>query len=127
MSTIIWEREPINRKRLEFQDVMLEKRLCTCNWPEEAAKIYMKYLEEHPEDRDIVKMRVDEHEEEEDYYGNGGGIRRRLIIYKIVEETDEQYLKRIELAEDRLLEEYNIYTKALDEDYSFYKYGNKFN
>lgn len=123
MSTLHWNREPINRFRLTFQEVVFSKSLCTCNWPEEAAKLYMKYLEEHPEDKDIVKMKIDEHEEEDDYYGNGGGIRRRIVIYKTKEESEEDYKDRINRAEHVLEEQYDYYKKALEEDYLYFKNG----
>lgn len=87
----------------------LTKKLIGCPPENEAAKLYHKFLLDHPEyeNDDSINCQINSEEREEDHYGNGGGIYYTLIIYKWREETDTEYNKRIEELENNLIKEYS--------------------
>lgn len=90
----------IHRKKESKQDILLRQNLVTSPYESEAAKIYMKFLREHPDlNEDDVEMRIDSWEEEEDHYGHGGGYFHAVEIYTTREETDDEFNKRIGDAE----------------------------
>lgn len=88
-------------------DILFTKRL-SCYPPEnEAAKLFAKFLSEHPEyDADEIDCRIESEKQEEDYYGNGGGYERTLVIYKRRLETQEEYNSRIKTEEDSIIKKF---------------------
>ena len=100
--------------KINKENVLFSKQLCCYPYAPEAAKLYHKFLIEHPEyDNDDIKCKIKEIEEEEDHYGNGGGIRRTLVIYKDVEETDAEYELRIHNIEDDIIKTYSNKLKEI--------------
>jgi hypothetical protein len=96
---------------MEKQNVKEElfRKHLSC-WPpeNEAAKLYHRFLKEHPEYEDApIRCIIDSKEMEEDHYGNGGGVENTLIIYREREETDEEYDRRIKECENQLIDKYS--------------------
>ena len=62
----------ITRYPLQIKDVLYSEHLCCYPAENQAAKIYAKFLAEHPEftSKD-VDMYIEREEREEDHYGNG--------------------------------------------------------
>ena len=101
---MIWREHKI------FTETVFSKSLCLCDYVDEAAKIFVKYLEEHPEESvKTLNMRIDSEEQEEDHYGNGGGWEHTCVIYRKVEETDTECNLRV------LNEEEGIFDKGAEE------------
>lgn len=97
----------MNRGRLEIRNVLKKKELSTTAYESEAAKIFIKYLREHPEmNEDDVDMRIDTWEEEEDHYGHGGGICHAVVIYTTREETDEEHNTRVAQEEQEIIKKH---------------------
>ena len=86
----------VSRNKQIIRDTLYSEAL-NCYPPEnQAAKIFAKWLTEHPEFTvNDVDMYIDSHKREEDYYGNGGGYDRYVRIFKCREETDDEYNARI--------------------------------
>lgn len=103
----------IQKHKLIKQVSVFYKMLVTCNYEEEAAKLFIKYLKEHPnENEDELHFNIKKIEREEDHYGNGGGTYRYLNIYKEVEEDDTQFNMRVYEYEKQL---YTVFEKHLGE------------
>lgn len=98
----------VYRGRVEVSDVLYTKSL-SCYPPEnEAAKIFVDFLEKHPEySAKDINIRIDSEEIEEDHYGNGGGYERTAVIFKLRNETDKERSDRIHNAEDVLIDAYS--------------------
>lgn len=95
------------RYRKEIVDVLFSKSLCTCHPENEAAKLFIKWLKEHPEySVSDVSLRIEAVEEEEDHYGNGGGVYRTMHIVKCRQETDAEYEARTSAEEDAVFDEF---------------------
>lgn len=94
----------ITRDKIQ-KDIILYSESLNCHPVEgQAAKIYIKWLKEHPNySMDTVNMRIDYRERDEDAHGNGGGYDKYVRIYQVREETQEEYDARITQEEDILL------------------------
>ena len=90
-------------------DDNLYSQLLNCYPPEnQAAKIFAKWLADHPEYQiSDVDMKIEAIKREEDYYGNGGGYDRYIHIFKRREETKEEYDARIKKEEDEKIAEFS--------------------
>lgn len=106
---MIWREHKI------FNETVFSKRLCLCDYVDEAAKIFVKYLGEHPEESvKTLNMRIDSEEQEEDHYGNGGGWEHTCVIYRNVEETDTECNLRVLNEEEELFDKCAVdVTKAI--------------
>jgi hypothetical protein len=94
----------MNRSRIKIRNILKREELKTVSYESEAAKIFIKFLREHPElNEDEVDMRINTWEEEEDHYGNGGGIFHSVEIYTTREETDEEYETRVVQEEQEII------------------------
>ena len=90
----------IDRRKKQVHEVLLSQSLVTSSYESEAAKIFMKFLREHPKlNEEDVEMDINSWEEEEDYYGHGGGYFHEVEIYTTREETDDEFNKRIDSEE----------------------------
>lgn len=91
-----------------FVEIMLLNESLNCYPPEsQAAKIYAKFMAEHPDiSPDDVTMRIDSYEREEDYYGNGGGYDSYVRIVKYRPETQEEHDKRVNDEEEKAIKQY---------------------
>ena len=70
---------------------------------EDGAKMFAKFMMEHPEySMDDVRMRLVTKVEEEDYHGHGGGVEYTLEIYQETPETDNEIKERISAAEKKI-------------------------
>lgn len=89
-------------------DDILHSESLNCHPAEnQAAKIFVKWLKEHPEFNGTdVDMRIDSREREEDYYGNGGGYDKYLRIFKRRKETKEEYEARINSEEEEKFDDF---------------------
>lgn len=89
-------------------DDILHSESLNCHPAEnQAAKIFVKWLKEHPEFNEIdVDMRIDSREREEDYYGNGGGYDKYVRIFKRRKETKEEYEARINSEEEEKFDDF---------------------
>jgi hypothetical protein len=98
----------ITRYPLQIKDVLYSEHLCCYPAENQAAKIYAKFLAEHPEftSKD-VDMYIACEEREEDHYGNGGGVDRTCIIYKSREETEEECAARVRNEEQEVIHKYS--------------------
>lgn len=98
----------VYRGRQEVSDVLYTKSL-SCYPPEnEAAKIFVDFLEKHPEySAKDINIRIDSEEIEEDHYGNGGGYEHTAVIFKLRNETDKERSDRIHDDEDILINTYS--------------------
>ena len=96
------------RRKQKVRNILKREYLNTTTYESEAAKIFMKFLREHPElNEDDVEMDIDEWEEEDDYRGNGGGWYRAVEIYTEREETDEEYNARITQEEHDIISKHS--------------------
>lgn len=101
----------INRNILQVDDILYSESLNCYPAENQAAKIFVKWLKDHPEyDPDDVDMRIDYYECEEDYYGNGGGYDQYVRIFKTREETQEEHEARIKREED---EAFNYFSNSV--------------
>ena len=97
----------ITRYKLPVSDVLYSESLTCYPAESQAAKIFAKWLKEHPEvSPDDVEMRIDSYEREEDYYGNGGGYDKYVRIFKRREETQSEYDERIKREENAYFENF---------------------
>lgn len=97
----------ITRYPYQVDDILHSEQLNCHPAESQAAKIFVKWLKEHPEYNETdVDMRIDAREREEDHYGNGGGYDYRMQIYKRRKETKEEYEARINSEEDEKFEDF---------------------
>jgi hypothetical protein len=98
----------ISRNPLQIKDVLYSEHLCCYPAENQAAKIYAKFLAEHPEftSKD-VDMYIEREEREEDHYGNGGGVDETCIIYKRRDETPEECAARVHKEEQEVIQKYS--------------------
>ena len=97
----------IDRHVLTVCDILHSASLNCYPAENQAAKIFMEWLKNHPEyNPDDVDMRIDSYEREEDYYGNGGGYDRYVRIFKRRKETDAELAARIKDEEDKVFEKF---------------------
>ena len=97
----------ITRYKEQVSDILYSERLNLYPAESQAAKIFVKWLKEHPEySPDDVDMRIDSYEREEDYHGNGGGWDQYVRIFKRREETDSEYNARITKGESESLDKF---------------------
>jgi hypothetical protein len=98
----------ITRYKQTVSDVLYSESLNCYPAENQAAKIFVKWLKEHPEvSPDDVDMRIDSYEREEDYHGNGGGYDRYVRIFKRREETQSEYDERIKREEGACFEKFS--------------------
>ena len=103
----------ITRHKQRVDDILHSESLNLHPAENQAAKIFAKWLTEHPEySADNVDMRIDSYEREEDYFGNGGGYDKYVRIYQTREESDEEYAARIKKEEDDLFADFDKETRA---------------
>lgn len=97
----------IDRNRQKKEEILYSKSISCWPFEDYAAKEFIKWLGEHPEESvNTARMRIDKYEREEDHYGNGGGWDHYLRIYKEREETTAEYLERINEEENKCIDEY---------------------
>jgi hypothetical protein len=97
----------IARYKLPVADILHSESLHCYPAESEAAKIFVKWLKEHPDvSPDDVDMYIDSYEREEDHYGNGGGYDRYIKIVKRREETQQEYDDRIKREEGACFEKF---------------------
>lgn len=91
----------VNRNRQRVREVLHSENIVLYPAENQAAKIYAKYMAEHPElDMKDINLNIDEEEREEDYHGNGGGVDRTAVVCRSHEETDWEYNQRVQQEED---------------------------
>lgn len=115
----------ITRYKMQVDEILFSQSLNLYPAENQAAKIFAKWLSEHPEySADDVDMRIDSYEREEDYHGNGGGYDRYVRIYKRREETQAEYDARIAKGEaeslDKFKEKLRFLITDLIHDFSIY-------
>ena len=97
----------ITRYKQHVDDILFSQSLNLYPAENQAAKIFAKWLSEHPEySADDVDMCIDSYEREEDYYGNGGGYDNYVRIFKRRKETDSEYDARIAKEESESLDKF---------------------
>ena len=97
----------ITRYKQHVDDILFSQSLNLYPAENQAAKIFAKWLSEHPEySADDVDMRIDSYEREEDYHGNGGGWDQYVRIFKRREETQAEYDARIAKGESESLDKF---------------------
>lgn len=98
----------IYRNILRVDDV-LHSELLTCHPAEsQAAKIFIKWLKDHPEYQESdVDIRIESYEREEDHYGNGGGYDQYVRIFKRRDETQEEHEARIRREENEKFDDFS--------------------
>ena len=97
----------ITRYKQHVDDILFSQSLNLYPAENQAAKIFVKWLSEHPEySADDVDMRIDSYEREEDYHGNGGGYDNYVRIFKRRKETDSEYDVRIAKEESESLDKF---------------------
>lgn len=95
----------ITRDKIQKEIFLYSESLNCHPIEQQAANIYIKWLQEHPNySMDTVQMRIAFHERDEDAHGNGGGYDKYVRIYQTREETEEEYNARIAQEENILLE-----------------------
>ena len=115
----------ITRYKMKVDDILFSQSLNCYPAENQAAKIFAKWLSEHPEySADDVDMRIDSYEREEDYHGNGGGWDQYVRIFKRREETQAEYDARIAKGEteslDKFKENLRFLITDLIHDFSIY-------
>ncbi len=115
----------ITRYKQHVDDILFSQSLNLYPAENQAAKIFAKWLKEHPEySPDDVDMRIDSYEREEDHYGNGGGWDQYVRIFKRREETQAEYDARIAKGEaeslDKFKEKLRFLITDLIHDFSIY-------
>ena len=121
----------ILRQHKIFNQTVFSKRLCLCDYVDEAAKIFIQYLEEHPDESvKTLNMRIDSEKQEEDYYGNGDGWEHTCVIYRKVEETDSECNLRILSEEDDIFNKgaekmSDIVRNTINDIYGYFKNEDK--
>ena len=102
----------ITRYPYQVDDILHSEQLNCHPAESQAAKIFVKWLKEHPEYNETdVDMRIDAREREEDYHGNGGGYDYCMQIYKRRKETKEEYEARINREEDEKFDDFNKHVR----------------
>lgn len=97
----------ITRYKMKVDDILHSESLNCYPAENQAAKIFVKWLSEHPEySADDVDMRIDSYEREDDYHGHGGGYDQYVRIFKRREETDSEYEARIAKEESESLDKF---------------------
>lgn len=103
----------VNRHYITVADVLYKEEINCIPVENYAAKIFIKFLKEHPEySEDDVDLRIDYVDEEEDHYGNGGGRTYTAVIFKRRQETDKEHAARIQELEDRIIFAYTNYMRT---------------
>lgn len=115
----------IIRYKIHVTDLLYAKKLDTYPAESQAAKIFAKWLKEHPEySTDDVDMCIKSYEREEDYMGHFGGTKKYIRIFKQHEETDSEYKARIVKEESEALDKFRdklyFIIKDLINDFSIY-------
>ena len=113
------------RYKIHVKDLLYSKKLDTYPEESQAAKIFAKWLKEHPEySTDDVDMCIKKYGQEEDYMGHFGHTSKYVRIFKRREETNSEYNARIAKEESEALDKfrnelhYNI--KDLIREFSIY-------
>ena len=102
----------ITRYPYQVDDILHSEQLNCHPAESQAAKIFVKWLKEHPEYNETdVDMRIVAREREEDYHGNGGGYDYCMQIYKRREETKEECQARINREEDEKFDDFNKHVR----------------
>lgn len=118
MSKDLFNNLHIYREKRKKDMILYSKVLVTYNYEEEAAKLFYKWLQEHPEENtDDIHFRIDTVEEEEDRYGHFGGTHHYIKIYKEVEETDEEFNSRIHGLEKKARDLYEEHLSNLTHEF----------
>lgn len=113
------------RYKIHVKDLLYSKELDTYPEESQAAKIFAKWLKEHPEySADDVDMCIKLYGEEEDYMGHFGHISKYVRIFKRHRETDSEYNARIAKEESEALDKFRnklyFIVKDLINDFSIY-------
>lgn len=113
------------RYKLQVDKILYSKSLDTYPEENQAAKIFAKWLKEHPEySMDDVNMRIDSYEKEEDYMGHFGGTDKYIRIFQRHEETDSEYNARIAKEESEAFDKFRnklyFIVKDLINDFDIY-------
>lgn len=113
------------RYKIHVKDLLYSKELDTYPEESQAAKIFAKWLKEHPEySTDDVDMCIKSYGEEEDYMGHFGHISKYVRIFKRHRETDSEYDARIAKEESEALDKFRnklyFIIKDLINDFSIY-------
>ena len=108
----------IYRERHDKEVVLYSKLLVLCNHEEEAAKLFYKWMQEHPDyDMNEIHFRIDTVVEEEDHYGHFGGTNYYLKIYRNDKESDAEYQSRIKNLEERAERTYDRFLNELTNEF----------
>lgn len=113
------------RYKIHVKDLLYSKELDTYPEESQAAKIFAKWLKEHPEySTDDVDMCIKKYEQEEDYMGHFGHTSKYVRIFKRREETNSEYNARIAKEESEALDKFRnklyFIIKDLINDFSIY-------
>jgi hypothetical protein len=113
------------RYKLQVTDTLYSKKLDSSQAESQAAKIFAKWLKEHPKySVDDVDMCIKSYGQEEDYMGHFGHISKYVRIFKRREETDSEYNARIAKEESEALDKFRnklyFIIKDLINDFSIY-------
>ena len=94
----------IDRSYKKRKNVLFSKLLVTIHPEDEAAKLFMEFMKEHPElSIHDTFMEIETEEVEEDYYGNGGGYEHRCRVYQWEQESQQEHDGRIKEEKDKIL------------------------
>lgn len=95
-------------RNCQYKEIVLRREdISTYPKEEGAARVYARYMNEHPQlDMDDIKLRIESEEVEEDHYGNGGGVYHTAIIYTEASETKDEIENRVAAADKKILEAY---------------------
>lgn len=115
----------IIRYKIHVTDLLYSKKLDSSQAESQAAKIFAKWLKEHPKySVDDVDMCIKSYGQEEDYMGHFGHISKYVRIFKRREETDSEYNARIAKEESEALDKFRnklyFIIKDLINDFSIY-------
>lgn len=94
----------IDRSYKKRKNVLFSQLLVTIHPDDEAAKLFMVFMKEHPElSTHDTFMEIETEEVEEDYYGNGGGYDHICRVYQWEEEAQQEHDDRIKAEKDKIL------------------------
>lgn len=115
----------IIRYKIHVTDLLYSKELESSPAEDQAAKIFAKWLKEHPKySPDDVSMCIKSYGEEEDYMGHFGHITKYVRIFKRREETNSEYKARIAKEESEAFDKFRnkmyFIIKDLINDFSIY-------
>lgn len=115
----------ITRYKIHVTDLLYSKKLDSNQAESQAAKIFAKWLKEHPKySADDVDMCIKSYGQEEDYMGHFGHISKYIRIFQQREETDSEYNARIAKEESRCFDKFrnelHYKIKDLINDFSIY-------